>query len=52
MAERSEPEEIVLASPEATYTYAGRLEDGTKVVRDSNGILHALIPVRLHTHEL
>lgn len=47
----SEPEEIVIASVEATYTYAGRLEDGTRVVRDSNGVLHALIPLTLRTFE-
>jgi hypothetical protein len=42
----SEPEELVMASPEATFIYAGRLEDGTQVVRDSAGLLHALVPVR------
>lgn len=47
----AEPEEIVVASPEAVYTYAGRLEDGTRVVRDSNGILHALVPVSVRSYE-
>lgn len=42
-----EPDEILIASEQATYTYAGRLEDGTTVVRDSDGILHALVPVRM-----
>jgi hypothetical protein len=41
-----EPGEVVVASQEATYIYAGRLDDGTRVVRDSDGLLHALVPVR------
>lgn len=42
MGASHEPEETVIASPEAVYVYAGRLEDGTKVVRDSDGVLSAL----------
>lgn len=42
---RDEPAELVIASQEATYTYAGHLEDGTKAVRDSDGRLWALVPV-------
>lgn len=42
----AEPEETVIASKEAVYIYAGRLEDGTVVVRDAGGVLHALVPVR------
>lgn len=41
----SEPEEVVVASPEAVFLYAGHLADGTQVVRDSDGLLHALVPV-------
>lgn len=41
-----EPAETVIASPEAVYIYAGRLEDGTAVVRDAAGVLHALIAVK------
>jgi hypothetical protein len=40
-----EPEEVLVASPEAVYTYAGHLADGTQVVRDSDGLLHALVPL-------
>ena len=41
-----EPAEITLASAEAIYIHAGRLEDGTVVVRDAGGVLHALVPVK------
>ena len=41
-----EPAEVTLASPEAVFVYAGRLDDGTQVVRDSDGLLHALVAVR------
>lgn len=41
-----EPGEVVLASAEAVFTYAGHLEDGTQVVRDSDGLLHALVAVK------
>lgn len=42
----SPPAEVTLASAEAVYLYAGRLEDGTAVVRDAGGVLHALVPVK------
>ena len=45
-AAESEPAEVVVASAEAVFTYAGKLEDGTRVVRDSDGLLHALAAVR------
>ena len=41
-----EPQETVIASAEAVYVYAGRLEDGTQVVRDAGGVLHALVAVK------
>jgi hypothetical protein len=37
--------ELVLEE-ETVYTGVGKLEDGTRVVRDSNGLLHALVPVK------
>ena len=37
---------MVIPSAEAVYVYAGRLEDGTQVVRDSGGVLHALVAVK------
>jgi hypothetical protein len=42
----SDPAEVTVASPEAVYVYAGRLDDGTRVVRDSDGLLHALVSVK------
>lgn len=42
----AEPAETVLASKEAVYIYAGRLEDGTVVVRDAGGVLYGLVPVK------
>ena len=38
--------EVVVASAEAVFVYAGHLEDGTRVVRDSDGLLYALAAVR------
>jgi hypothetical protein len=43
-----EPGEVIIPSQEAVFVYAGRLEDGTQVVRDSGGLLHALVPVKRH----
>jgi len=36
---------VTVASPQAVYVWAGRLGDGTAVVRDSAGLLHALVPL-------
>ena len=45
-AELEEDPDELQASPEAVFVYAGKLEDGTRVVRDSDGLLHALASVR------
>ena len=37
---------MVAVSAEAVFVYAGHLEDGTRVVRDSDGLLYALAAVR------
>lgn len=41
-----EPREVPPARPSPVFVYAGKLEDGTRVVRDGDGLLHALVPVR------
>jgi len=50
-AEEPEPAEVVVASAEAVFVYAGHLEDGTRVVRDSDGLLYALAAVRRGSQE-
>ncbi len=44
--DKPDPAEVTVASAEAVYVWAGRLEDGTAVVRDSDGLLHALTAVK------
>lgn len=40
-----EPAEVLAAAEDALYLYVGHTEDGTKVVRDGEGLLHALTPL-------